>query len=75
MTLAALIAPGLPWAILCVCLPLAAAVLAPLLAARAGALALPVGLGGVALAGLTAAQTAAHGVNEIHIGGWAPPCC
>lgn len=66
-------AVGVPWAVLSVALPLAAALAAVLSLRLARALALPVAASGVALAVATAAQVGLHGPVEFAVGGWPPP--
>jgi multicomponent Na+:H+ antiporter subunit D len=65
--------PDLPWVVLPVAVPLVAGMLAVPMGARAGRLAWPAGLLGIAAATGLAAQVWRGGVAELAIGGWAPP--
>lgn len=67
------LAPAVPWMALALLLPLAAGLLASLSARIGAALAWPVALGSVAIAGAAAWQVARHGALQLAIGGWAPP--
>jgi multicomponent Na+:H+ antiporter subunit D len=68
-----LLAAAAPWASLAVIVPLAGALAAIPLGARAVHLAIPVAAAGVLIACLAAAQVFAQGPVEHMIGGWAAP--
>jgi multicomponent Na+:H+ antiporter subunit D len=68
-----LLAPGIPWVVYAIAIPLVAALAAIVLGMRAARLALPAAAAACVAALLVVAQVYAHGTLEYAIGGWSPP--